>query len=108
MEQRIVEFIAALRAVGVRISIAESEDAFNATRFMGVTNPTSTADAQLFIELQPIENRTRSSQQILAAIRDEAGPLNDAEAVVFEELDGCLFSLLWRPFAHCLHTLARR
>ena len=55
---------------------------------MGVTNPTSTADAQLFIELQPIENRTRSSQQILAAIRDEAGPLNDAEAVVFEELDG--------------------
>lgn len=36
MEQRIVEFIAGLRAAGVRISIAESEDAFNATNFMGV------------------------------------------------------------------------
>ena len=55
---------------------------------MGVTNPTSTADAQLFIELEPIENRTRSSQEILSAIRDQAGPLSDAEAVVFEELDG--------------------
>jgi len=36
MEERIVEFIAALRAAGVRISIAESEDAFRATRQMGV------------------------------------------------------------------------
>jgi uncharacterized protein with von Willebrand factor type A (vWA) domain len=36
MDQRIVEFIAGLRAVGVRVSIAESEDAFNATRFMGI------------------------------------------------------------------------
>jgi len=38
MDQRIVEFIAALRAAGVRISIAESQDAFNATQFMGVGN----------------------------------------------------------------------
>ncbi len=38
MDQRIIEFIGALRATGVRISIAESEDAFNATRFMGVIN----------------------------------------------------------------------
>ncbi len=45
MEQRIVEFIAALRAAGVRISIAESEDAFNATHFLGVTDPTLFHDA---------------------------------------------------------------
>ncbi len=36
MEQGIVDFIAGLRAAGVRISIAESEDAFNAARCMGV------------------------------------------------------------------------
>ena len=36
MEQRLVEFIAALRAFGVRISISESQDAFNATEHMGI------------------------------------------------------------------------
>lgn len=36
MDQRIVEFIAGLRAAGVRISIAESEDAFKAAGHMGV------------------------------------------------------------------------
>ncbi|NUQ37801.1 MAG: VWA domain-containing protein [Caldilineales bacterium] len=36
MDQRIIDFIAGLRAAGVRISIAESEDAFNATRCMGI------------------------------------------------------------------------
>lgn len=36
MEQRIVDFIAGLRAAGVRVSIAESADAFNAAQLMGV------------------------------------------------------------------------
>lgn len=36
MEQRIVEFVAALRAAGVRVSLAESEDAFRATDLLGV------------------------------------------------------------------------
>jgi hypothetical protein len=36
MEQRIVDFIAALRAAGVRISIAESTDAFRGIDFMGI------------------------------------------------------------------------
>lgn len=36
MDQRIVEFIAALRAAGVRVSLAESADAFRATEIMGV------------------------------------------------------------------------
>jgi hypothetical protein len=38
MDQRIVEFIAGLRAAGVRVSIAESEDAFNATAYIGIFN----------------------------------------------------------------------
>jgi uncharacterized protein with von Willebrand factor type A (vWA) domain len=38
MDQRIVEFIAGLRAAGVRISIAESQDAFEAARNMGILN----------------------------------------------------------------------
>lgn len=36
MDQRIVEFITALRAAGVRVSLAESEDAFRATEALGV------------------------------------------------------------------------
>ncbi|HEX2979931.1 MAG TPA: VWA domain-containing protein [Anaerolineaceae bacterium] len=36
MDQRIVQFIAALRASGVRISLAESADAFKATETLGV------------------------------------------------------------------------
>jgi uncharacterized protein with von Willebrand factor type A (vWA) domain len=36
MDQRIVEFIAALRAAGVRVSLAETQDAFSAAREVGV------------------------------------------------------------------------
>jgi uncharacterized protein with von Willebrand factor type A (vWA) domain len=36
MEDRVVQFIAGLRAAGVRVSLAESEDAFKAVRHMGV------------------------------------------------------------------------
>lgn len=38
MDHRIVEFIAGLRAAGVRISISESQDAFFAANFMGVAS----------------------------------------------------------------------
>lgn len=36
MEERIAKFVAALRAAGVRVSLAESEDAWRAIRHMGV------------------------------------------------------------------------
>jgi uncharacterized protein with von Willebrand factor type A (vWA) domain len=36
MDQRIAQFIAALRASGVRVSLAESADAFKAIEEMGV------------------------------------------------------------------------
>lgn len=38
MEQRLIDFIAALRAAGVRVSIAESGDAFQSVHLMGVKN----------------------------------------------------------------------
>lgn len=38
MDQRIVEFIAGLRAAGVRVSLAESADAFRAIEQMGVSD----------------------------------------------------------------------
>ncbi len=38
MEQRIVDFIAGLRAAGVRVSMAESADAFRAVETLGVQN----------------------------------------------------------------------
>ena len=37
MDQRIVEFIDGLRAAGVRVSIAESADAFRAIEHIGIT-----------------------------------------------------------------------
>jgi uncharacterized protein with von Willebrand factor type A (vWA) domain len=38
MEERITRFIAALRAAGVRVSLAESEDAWRAIRHMGIVD----------------------------------------------------------------------
>jgi uncharacterized protein len=38
MEERIIKFITALRAAGVRISLAESEDAFQAIQHLGIKN----------------------------------------------------------------------
>ena len=38
MDQRMIEFIAALRASGVRVSLAESADAFKAVETLGVTD----------------------------------------------------------------------
>ena len=41
MEERIVQFINALRGAGIRVSLAESEDAFRAVDQLGVRNRTS-------------------------------------------------------------------
>jgi uncharacterized protein with von Willebrand factor type A (vWA) domain len=66
MEQRIIDFIAGLRAAGVRISIAESQDAFNATKCMGIldqgdfrdslraTLVKEAADRHIFFQLFPL------------------------------------------------------
>jgi uncharacterized protein with von Willebrand factor type A (vWA) domain len=66
MEKRIVDFIAALRTAGVRVSLAESADAFNAVDRLGVKNRESfrlalratlvkeAGDIPLFEELFPL------------------------------------------------------
>ncbi len=38
MEERIMKFVSALRASGVRVSLAESADAFDAVNHLGVKN----------------------------------------------------------------------
>ena len=45
MDQRIIDFIAGLRAAGVRISVAESEDAFKAARCIGIIERASFQDS---------------------------------------------------------------
>ena len=39
MEERMVDFVHALRASGVRVSLAESEDAFRASAFVVESTP---------------------------------------------------------------------
>ncbi|MFQ5577224.1 MAG: VWA domain-containing protein [Anaerolineae bacterium] len=92
METRIIEFITALRTMGVRVSVAESGDAFQATRFTGVkdrdrfrtslraTLIKEAADLPLFDRLfslyfnsggpplrHPLEDLTPEQKQMLAA-----------------------------------------
>jgi uncharacterized protein len=45
MEQRLIEFIAALRAAGVRVSIAESEDAWRAVQRLGILDRSDFSEA---------------------------------------------------------------
>ena len=45
MDIRIVQFISALRAVGVRVSLAESTDAFRAIDEMGIKDRESSGPA---------------------------------------------------------------
>jgi len=66
MEQRITRFIAGLRALGVRVSVAESQDAWRAIEHMGIINKDSFkltlrstlvkdyADYETFDELFPL------------------------------------------------------
>ena len=43
MEERIARFIAALRASGVRVSVAESQDAWQAIEHLGIRIATRSA-----------------------------------------------------------------
>ncbi len=45
MEDRVIQFIAGLRAAGVRVSLAESQDAFYAVTHMGITQREAFATA---------------------------------------------------------------
>lgn len=54
----------------------------------GSSDPASTNVAQVFIELSPVEERDRSSGQVIDAIRNAVGPIDRAELVAFREITG--------------------
>ncbi len=103
MEDRIIQFIAALRGAGVRVSLAESQDAIRATAHIGIANKDlfrsalkatlikDHADAALFDKffplffssgappLTPSDDVLSPAEQAMlkAALRALAGELND-------------------------------
>ncbi|MAB73069.1 MAG: hypothetical protein CMJ54_11250 [Planctomycetaceae bacterium] len=54
----------------------------------GLENPGSSAIAQIFFELSPIERRDRASSEIIDAIRRKAGDLSEVEQISWREIDG--------------------
>lgn len=44
--------------------------------------------AQIFIELKPVEERDRRSEEVIASIQTELGPLDGVKSLRFEELQG--------------------
>ncbi|MGA1056845.1 MAG: efflux RND transporter permease subunit [Phycisphaerales bacterium] len=54
----------------------------------GSSDPASTNIAQVVIELSPVEERDRSSGQVIDAIRNAVGPIDRAELVAFREVSG--------------------
>jgi len=54
----------------------------------GATNAAATHLGQIFIELSPVESRTRRSAEVIDAIRLAAGRLDEAETIKFQEVSG--------------------
>lgn len=54
----------------------------------GSESSRSTHLGQLILELVPIENRDRSSEEVILAIRDELGPLPGVKSLRMEEIGG--------------------
>ncbi len=54
----------------------------------GATNAAATHIGQIFIELSPVETRTRRSAEVIDSIRTAAGRLDEAEILQFKEVSG--------------------
>jgi multidrug efflux pump subunit AcrB len=54
----------------------------------GATNAAATHIGQIFLELSPVETRTRRSAEVIDSIRTAAGSLDEAEIVKFQEVSG--------------------
>ncbi|MFM1804786.1 MAG: hypothetical protein RL136_1665 [Planctomycetota bacterium] len=54
----------------------------------GATNAAATHIGQIFLELSPVETRTRRSAEVIDSIRAAAGSLDEAEIVKFQEVSG--------------------
>jgi len=55
---------------------------------MGVADNSSSNIAQIFIELAPVEERARRSGEVIDAIRKAAGPMQEAESILVQEISG--------------------
>lgn len=118
MQKRMVEFIRALRAAGVRISLAESQDAVYGTDIIGVYDPDhfratlkttlvkEARDQHLFEYFYPLffasntpplqnipDNLTGEERQMLEqAMRSLAGQMEALKQLLQQMLDGQAFS----------------
>ncbi len=54
----------------------------------GQMSPSNATSGQIFLELKPIEQRNRSSEQVVDSIRSALGDTSEAEEVSFTVLDG--------------------
>ena len=118
MDKRMVEFIRALRAAGVRISLAESQDAMNGTSLVGVRSANNfrstlkstlvkeARDQQIFDYFFPLffasnkppmqnipENLSQQEQAMLQqALRSLAGHMEALKSLMQQLLEGRPFS----------------
>ncbi|MFO0827283.1 MAG: efflux RND transporter permease subunit [Phycisphaerales bacterium] len=54
----------------------------------GVPDASATNVAQMYVELQPVESRTRPSGEVMDAIRAMVGETDEAESISFAEING--------------------
>ena len=88
MDDRIVQFIAGLRASGVRVSLAESQDAFRAVSHLGVTQREA-FKAALRTTLVKEQSDLATFEELFPKYFRSGGapPLPASEALSPEELD---------------------
>lgn len=118
MDKRMVDFIRALRAAGIRISLAEGQDAMDGTGIVGIRNPDEfkatlkttlvkeAKDQSLFDYFFPLffhantppmhnipDNLTQDEQQMLQqALRSLAGQMEALKELLQQLLDGQPFN----------------
>ncbi|MGA0285650.1 MAG: efflux RND transporter permease subunit [Phycisphaerales bacterium] len=80
-----IERVALAQPESDSVSVIVGERANTET---GQSDPASTNVGQVIIELSPVEERDRSSGQVVDAIRAEVGPLDRAELVAYREVSG--------------------
>lgn len=108
MEQRIIDFIAGLRAAGVRISIAESADAFRAVELMGAqdregfrialrsTLVKEPQDVPTFDQLFPLYFASEAPPPMLNATEDLSPEDSQRLAEAIRQVTGSLREMLER------------
>ena len=106
MEQRIIDFIAGLRAAGVRVSIAESNDAFRAVQILGAQDRATfrtslrttlvkePADVPIFEQLFPLYFGSDAPPPMLSASEELGADDMDRLAEAIRQFTGRLKSVI--------------